>query len=122
VTRSVADGLDVLTSRGASSRAGGLIARGRLESLIRVVDGVVVVVRSRSTPRALVDRLPEAAPNLLGVVVSDLRRTSLPDYFGDYFAARETMRPAPFDIDTASRPEAAWMAPGDLEAITENRT
>lgn len=114
VKRSVAEGLDVLTSGGTTIRAGELIASDRLEPLLReaeaeydfvivdapalfinasdarflarAVDGVVVVVRSRSTPRALVDRLPDAAPNLLGVVVNDLRRTSLPDYYGDYFS------------------------------------
>lgn len=114
VQYSVAGGLDVLTSGGATSRAGDLLAGHRLGSLLRraeeqydyvivdapalfinaadarvlsqLVDGVVVVVRSRSTPRALVDRIPRAIPNVIGVVVNDLRRDSLPGYFADYFA------------------------------------
>src|SRR5690606_31607569 len=53
--------------------------------LSRVVDGVVAVVRSRTTPRALVARLPQEVPNLLGIVVNDLQKGSMPD-FGDYFA------------------------------------
>jgi len=109
----VVDGLDVLPSGGATTRAADLLAGKRLEGLLReaeahydfvivdspalfinatdatllsrVVDGVVVVVRSRTTPKALVARLPEEIPNLMGVVVNDLRRGSMPDY-GDYFA------------------------------------
>jgi Mrp family chromosome partitioning ATPase len=114
VLPSIAPGLDVLTSGGATGRAGDLIAGPGLGPLLReaqesydyvivdapalfinavdarvlshLVDGVVVVVRSRSTPRALVDRIPRVVPNVIGVVVNDLRRESLPEYFADYFA------------------------------------
>ena len=109
----VVEGLDVLRSGGATSHAADLLAGHRLGLLLREaqtrydhvivdapalfinapdatllsrqVDGVVVVVRSRSTPRALVDRIPAEVPNLLGVVVNDLKKNSMPD-FGDYFA------------------------------------
>lgn len=108
------DGLDVLASGGATSHAADLLAGNRMEVLLRdaearydfvivdapalfinpsdakvlarLVDGVVVVVRSQSTPRSLVDRIPRDVPNLMGVVVNDLSESSLPDYFGDYFA------------------------------------
>jgi capsular exopolysaccharide synthesis family protein len=114
VQHSVARDLDVLPSGGATGRAGDLVASPRLPALLReaeevydyvivdapalfinaadarvlsrVVDGVVVVVRSRVTPRALVDRVPRVVPNVIGVVVNDLREDSLPDYFADYFA------------------------------------
>jgi Mrp family chromosome partitioning ATPase len=109
----VVDGLDVLRSGGAASRAADLLASGGVELLLREaatiydhvivdapalfinapdatllsreVDGVVVVVRSGSTPRALVDRIPQEVPNLMGLVVNDLQKNSMPD-FRDYFA------------------------------------
>jgi capsular exopolysaccharide synthesis family protein len=114
VRSGVSDGLDVLTSGGATTRAGDLLAGNRLAPLLaraeehydfvvvdapalfinasdarllsQMVDGVVVVVRSRSTPRALVDRIPRTVPNVMGVVVNDLKKDSLPGYFADYFA------------------------------------
>jgi polysaccharide biosynthesis transport protein len=109
----VVDNLDVLPSGGATTRAADLLASRRVGFLLReaearydyvildapalfinatdatllsrVVDGVVAVVRSRTTPRALVARLPQDVPNLMGVVVNDLQKGSMPD-FGDYFA------------------------------------
>jgi len=53
--------------------------------LARQVNGVIVVLRSRFTPRALVDRIPATIPNVMGLVVNDLLTTSMPDYFGNYF-------------------------------------
>lgn len=107
-------GLDVLVAGGTTTRAGDFLAGRRLQAILQeaaqrydfmivdgpalfinaadarllsaLVDGVVMVVRSRSTPRALVDRIPTAVPNVIGVVVNDLRRNSLPGYFADYFA------------------------------------
>jgi capsular exopolysaccharide synthesis family protein len=109
----VVDGLDVLTSGGATTRAADLLAGGGMAALLREadarydyvlvdapalfinasdatllsreVDGVVVVVRSRSTPRNLVDRISIDVPNVMGVVLNDLDRSTMPDY-GDYFA------------------------------------
>jgi capsular exopolysaccharide synthesis family protein len=109
----VVDGLDVLRSGGAASQAVDLLASRRVGLLLREaetiydyvivdapalfinapdatllsreVDGVVVVVRSGSTPRALVDRIPQEVPNLMGLVVNDLQKNSMPD-FQDYFA------------------------------------
>lgn len=114
VRHSIAPSLDVLASGGPSSRAGDLVSSAKLENILeeardaydyvivdapalfinaadarvlsQLVDGVVVVVRSRSTPRALVDRIPRAVPNVIGVVVNDLRRDSMPGYYADYFA------------------------------------
>jgi len=109
----VADGLDVLPSGKETSRAADLLAGHGVGALLReaearydfvivdapalfinaadatllsrVVDGVLVVVRSNITPKGLVARLPEEVPNLMGVVVNDLQKGSMPD-FGDYFA------------------------------------
>jgi capsular exopolysaccharide synthesis family protein len=109
----VVDGLDVLTSGGATTRAADLLAGRGMAALLREaearydyvlvdapalfinasdatllsreVDGVVVVVRSRSTPRNLVDRISIDVPNVMGVVLNDLDRSTMPDY-GDYFA------------------------------------
>ncbi|MEX2470731.1 MAG: polysaccharide biosynthesis tyrosine autokinase [Gemmatimonadota bacterium] len=109
----VTDGLDVLPSGGETSRAADLLAGHEMSALLReaearydfvvvdspalfinaadatllsrVVDGVVVVVRSNTTPKALVARLPEEVPNFMGVVLNDLQKGSMPD-FGDYFA------------------------------------
>jgi succinoglycan biosynthesis transport protein ExoP len=53
--------------------------------LARQVDGVIVVLRSRATPKALVERIPETLPNVIGLVVNDLLTSNLPDYFSDYF-------------------------------------
>jgi Mrp family chromosome partitioning ATPase len=53
--------------------------------LARRVNGVIVVLRSRFTPKALVDRIPVTIPNVMGLVVNDLLTTSMPDYFGNYF-------------------------------------
>lgn len=114
VQRSVAPGLDVLPAGGLTTSASDLLAGRRLGQLMREaegqydfvivdapalfinasdatllareVDGVVVVARSRSTPRALVERIPLLLPNLIGLVVNDLQKSSLPGYFGEYFA------------------------------------
>lgn len=115
---SVATGLDVLPAGGATTSAGDLLAGRRLEHLMRQaearydfvivdapaffinasdamilaqhVDGVIVTVRSRSTPRALVERLieriPGLVPNFIGLVVNDVQKSSLPAYLGEYFA------------------------------------
>jgi polysaccharide biosynthesis transport protein len=113
VRPSVAPGLDVLCSGGATSRAADLLSGSRISQILEeaqgsyeyvivdgpalfinatdalvlshLVGGVVVVVRSRSTPKALVDRIPAVVPNVIGVVVNDLRQESLPGYFADYF-------------------------------------
>ena len=141
VQYSVAGGLDVLSSGGATSRAGDLLAGGRIASLLRraeeqydyvivdapalfinasdarvlsqLVDGVVVVVRSRSTPRVLVDRIPRAIPNVIGVVVNDLRKDSLPGYFADYFA--DYGSPPNHPNNTSSKNSEPWQDPEDLE-------
>jgi polysaccharide biosynthesis transport protein len=109
----VVPGLDVLPSGKETSRAADLLAGHGMDLLLResearydfvivdspalfinaadatllsrVVDGVLVVVRSNTTPKALVARLPEEVPNLMGVVVNDLQKGNMPD-FGDYFA------------------------------------
>jgi capsular exopolysaccharide synthesis family protein len=109
----VVDGLDVLRSGGATTHAADLLASRSVGLLLREaetvydyvivdapalfinapdatllsreVDGVVVVVRSGSTPRTLVDRIPQEIPNLMGLVVNDLQKNSMPD-FRDYFA------------------------------------
>jgi capsular exopolysaccharide synthesis family protein len=106
--------LDVLSSGGATSKAGDMVSSPRFAGMLReaelaydyvivdapalfinaadarvlaqLVDGVIVVVRSRATPRALVDRIPTAVPNVIGMVVNDLRKDSLPGYYSDYFA------------------------------------
>lgn len=107
------DGLYVLPSGGATPEAGNLLAGRRAAELLSAakerfdfvivdapalfisaydarvlakhVDGSVVVVRSRETPRALVNRIPHEVPNLIGVVVNDLQASTLPDYFREYF-------------------------------------
>jgi capsular exopolysaccharide synthesis family protein len=59
--------------------------------LARQVNGVIVVLRSRFTPRALVERIPVTIPNVMGLVVNDLLTTSMPDYFGNYFTGYGTV-------------------------------
>jgi succinoglycan biosynthesis transport protein ExoP len=59
--------------------------------LARQVNGVIVVLRSRFTPKALVDRIPMTIPNVMGLVVNDLLTTSMPDYFGNYFTGYGTV-------------------------------
>jgi capsular exopolysaccharide synthesis family protein len=109
----VAPGLDVLTSGGSTRGAGDLLAGAALGPILRqaesrydfvivdapalfinasdarvlssLVDGVVVVVRARVTPRALVDRIPRSVPNVIGIVMNDLRKGSLPGYYAEYF-------------------------------------
>jgi len=107
------DGLHVLPSGGATPDAGDLLASRRTAELLAAakqrfdfvivdapalfisaydarilanhVDGMVVVVRSRETPRVLVNRIPHEVPNVIGVVVNDLQTNTLPDYFREYF-------------------------------------
>jgi capsular exopolysaccharide synthesis family protein len=114
VLPSEVDGLCVLPAGGPTHTAGDLLAAGAIEHVLReaesqydfvIVDapalfinaydarvlaqhvcGVLVVVRSRSTPRALVNRIPGTVPNVIGVVMNDLRTTSLPDHYREYFA------------------------------------
>ncbi len=50
-----------------------------------LVDGVLVVVRSGVTPRALARRVTEKASNVRGVVLNDLRESDLPSYYSEYF-------------------------------------
>jgi Mrp family chromosome partitioning ATPase len=111
------EGLHVLPSGGATHEAGNLLAGARTDAFLRaaekrfdfvivdapalfisaydarilatMVDGLVVVVRSKETPRALVNRIPEEIPNVIGLVVNDLDSGTLPDYFRDYFEAYE---------------------------------
>jgi Mrp family chromosome partitioning ATPase len=114
VQKSVSRGLDIIPSGGATNSAADLLVGSQIDPILREaeevydyvivdapalfinaadarvlaqrVDGVIVVVRSRVTPRALVDRIPRAVPNVIGVVVNDLRKDSLPGYYADYFA------------------------------------
>ena len=113
VRQTEVDGLHVLPSGGATPDAGDLLASRRTAELLAVakqrfdfvivdapalfisaydarilakhVDGLVVVVRSRETPRTLVNRIPQEVPNVIGVVVNDLQASTLPDYFREYF-------------------------------------
>lgn len=58
-------------------------------------EGVVLVVRSGVTPRALLRRVLQQAPNLIGVVLNDLDLHRLPSYYGRYATdetAEETAR------------------------------
>ena len=108
------EGLEVLVSGGPADDAGDLVADPRMGEIIRaaeqeyhyvivdapalfinapdarvlahLVDGTIVVVRSESTPRALANRIREAASNVIGIIVNDLHPRRLPQYYGDYFA------------------------------------
>lgn len=62
--------------------------------LASLVDGVVVVVRSGMTPRSLARRVMEKAPNVLGVILNDLRESDLPSYYGNYFFEYGSEEPA----------------------------
>jgi capsular exopolysaccharide synthesis family protein len=118
-------GLDVLVAGGTTTRAADFLAGYRVMTLLeavqaaydyvivdapalfinaadarllsQLVDGVVVVVRSRSTPRALVDRIPRTIPNVIGIVVNDLRKDSLPGYFAEYFDGYDLPERLPVD-------------------------
>lgn len=48
-------------------------------------DGVVLVVRSGSTPKKALRRVMGDIPNVLGVVLNDLDPGSLPEYYQDYY-------------------------------------
>lgn len=108
-------GLHVLPSGRPTESPGDLLSKDRMESMIRaaeeeydfviidapalfinapdarllaqMVEGVVVVVRSGTTPRALLGRICEAAKNVLGVVVNDLNPSDFPDYYREYSAS-----------------------------------
>jgi capsular exopolysaccharide synthesis family protein len=105
--------LDVLPAGGSTTAAGDLLTPGDLRIILRraeerydfvivdapaffinapdarilsqLVSGVVVVVRSGSTPRSLVQRIPDTVPNVIGVVVNDLLSETLPGHFREYF-------------------------------------
>lgn len=49
-----------------------------------LVDGVVMVLRSGSTPRALVPQLVRQVPNLVGIVLNDVDPEHFPDYYYSY--------------------------------------
>ena len=67
--------------------------------LARIADGVVVVVRAKSTPYALVKRTVDAIGNdqLLGVVLNAARETDYPGYYhyDDYYGSK---RPEPAGV------------------------
>ena len=60
--------------------------------LARLVDGAMVVVRSGSTPRNLVQRACLEVPNVIGVILNKLDADNLPTYYDRYYApeAQET--------------------------------
>jgi polysaccharide biosynthesis transport protein len=49
-------------------------------------DGVVLVVRSRTTPRENLVALMDQTPNVIGLVVNDVDTRHLPAYYGEYAA------------------------------------
>lgn len=55
--------------------------------LAPLVDGVVVVVRSGTTPRDLLRRVLKQAPNLIGVVLNDLHARHLRPYYRDHLTS-----------------------------------
>jgi polysaccharide biosynthesis transport protein len=57
--------------------------------LAPAVDGVVVVIRSGSTPRGLLQNMVAQIPNLLGVVLNDLNVRRFPDYYRPYGSAED---------------------------------
>jgi succinoglycan biosynthesis transport protein ExoP len=52
--------------------------------LAPAVDGVVVVIRSGSTPRGLLQRMVAQVPNVIGVVLNDLNLRRFPSYYRPY--------------------------------------
>lgn len=57
--------------------------------LSSLVDGVVMVVRSGTTPRVLVGSLLRQATNVVGVVLNDVDRRQMPAYYYSYGEQRE---------------------------------
>jgi capsular exopolysaccharide synthesis family protein len=55
--------------------------------LAPTVDGVVIVTRSGSTPRGLVQRMLAQIPNVIGVVLNDLDLRRFPSYYRAYGSA-----------------------------------
>lgn len=49
------------------------------------VDGVMLVVRSGSTPKQVLRRVASGIPNVLGVILNDLDPSNLPEYYRGYF-------------------------------------
>lgn len=54
--------------------------------LAPLVDGIVVVVRSGTTPRPLVEAMLRQLPNVVGVVLNDVDRRDVPTYYSAYAA------------------------------------
>jgi capsular exopolysaccharide synthesis family protein len=52
-------------------------------------DGVVLVVRSRTTPRENLVALIDQTPNVIGLVVNDVDTRHLPGYYGEYAACSD---------------------------------
>lgn len=130
-------GVDLLSAGRPVKRPGDLLSRGRMETLLEdagehyhfvlvdapalfvnvpdarilsgMVAGVVVVVRSGATPRPLLERILEAAPNVLGVVVNDLHPSRFPDYYQAY----------PARSDEKSRVVESVNESGMMEAVEE---
>ncbi len=69
--------------------------------LSSMVDGVVLVVRSGSTPRETVARARAQAPNIMGVILNQLDIRSFPSYYSDYYAPQEKPGATPVDPQPA---------------------
>jgi polysaccharide biosynthesis transport protein len=110
--RDVSPGLDLLTAGAKTSSPPDLFASGRIDAwladvataydfivldapalfinmpdarlLAHATDGVLLVVRSGSTPRDVVSRLIAQTPNLVGLVLNQFDRKRLPAYYSDY--------------------------------------
>jgi polysaccharide biosynthesis transport protein len=54
--------------------------------LSRMVDGVLLVVRSGATSREVVNRLVGQTPNLVGIILNQLSLRRLPQYYAEYGA------------------------------------
>jgi succinoglycan biosynthesis transport protein ExoP len=114
VQRCDASGLEVLTAGTAPANPAELLSSWRMQNLVtqalvgydfvildspallisapdarilaRLVDGAMVVVRSGSTPRNLVQQACLEVPNVIGVILNKLDTQNLPNYYNRYYA------------------------------------
>lgn len=135
-------GLDLLTSGPPPAKPAELLSTPRLNDLLQaaqaeydfvivdspaflinaadarilagLVEGVVLVVRSGSTPREAVLRARALAPNLMGVVLNRFDIHRVPSYYRDYYRAETEHDESPELVeakDKFSSPESEAVAP-----------
>lgn len=89
--------------------------------LAPLADGIVLVVRNGITPRELLRRVLRRTPNVIGLVMNDLRGSLFSSYYQEYPVEREEAEETAGDKELAQLASTAWSAGGEGDETSVNR-